>query len=335
MSVEVPSRQKESRFMTEFLWQLQDVSLTTAGVTRLQNINLVIQGGVTAVIGYSGAGKTSLLNLLAAMERPTHGSVIRSFPQTASKLPLYWVPQDGGLWPHWTVHRHLMAVSPQQSASGRDHDLSDFIDELLNQFDLKHRQQAFPGDLSMGERSRLAVARSLATRANVLVMDEPLSHVDTVRRPAYWNIIRKQLKQNQTSLVFSTHEPETAIRESESAICLSDGRVLYAGSTMELYRHPESAEVARFLGPINWFSEQEAALWLKEEPPVKLALRPEQIRVLPDEQADTQVVAFRFCGNYAETTLQKTKSTEQRTIVHRPTATDHQPGQHVRLEVIS
>src|SRR5687768_310155 len=127
----------------EPLWTLDDVTLAPA---RLRGIWLQISRGVTAVLGWSGAGKTSLLNLLVGFEKPSSGSIHFSNPGTE----LMWVPQNGGLWPHCTVREHLALVRPDSDST-----------ILLDTFDLRHREAARPDELSQGERSRLSIARAL------------------------------------------------------------------------------------------------------------------------------------------------------------------------------
>ncbi|MBC8096411.1 MAG: ABC transporter ATP-binding protein, partial [Akkermansiaceae bacterium] len=193
----------------DVLWRLERVSLSPS---RLQEVSLTIPRGVTAVLGWSGAGKTSLLNLLAQFEQPDAGRIIGT-PTIA------WVPHSGGLWPHCTVREHLRIACP--SGTG--------IEATLAAFDLAEKAQARPHELSQGEQARLAVARALVAGAEVLIMDEPLAHVDPARIGDYWRAIREALAISGATLVFSTHDPDIAVGEAAEAICLAAGRVIHAG----------------------------------------------------------------------------------------------------------
>ena len=104
--------------MGEALWRLSGVRLGGNSPARLQDISLEIREGVTAVLGCSGAGKTSLLNLLVGFEAPDGGGISAALPTQGHSLPLYWAPQNGGLWPHLTVRRHLEAVLPEGAGEG-------------------------------------------------------------------------------------------------------------------------------------------------------------------------------------------------------------------------
>ena len=240
------------------LWSLEAVSLAGRRGPRLDCVSVVIARGVTVVLGASGAGKTSLLNLLVQFERPAAGRVQRHVAAGAVEPAVFWVPASHGLWSHLTVREHLATVAVTllgQSSAVR-------VESLLGAFDLTPLAEARPGSLSMGERSRLSVARALASVARVLVMDEPLSHVDEARVGSYWKVIRAHCRATETSLVFATHSPEVALREASQAICLAEGKLSYSGPMNELYERPSSPELAAMLGPCNWLTVDDASRWL-------------------------------------------------------------------------
>ncbi len=239
------------------LWSLDAVSLTGRRVPRLDRVTVEIARGVTAVLGQSGAGKTSLLNVLVGFERPQSGRVEFRAAAGDERLGVYWSPSSQGLWPHLTVREHLLA-----GARGEGRGASEKAEELLLRFDLKALADARPGSLSLGERSRLSVARAVASRASVLVMDEPLAHVDEARVGSYWKVIREECAANGMSLVFATHSPEVALREAGQVLCLADGKLSYSGSVRDLYERPSSPELASMLGPCNWLTADEAGQWL-------------------------------------------------------------------------
>ncbi len=288
------------------LWTLNHVSL---GPARLHEVSLSIPPGVTAVLGCSGAGKTSLLNVLVGFEKPERGifDAPRSF---------YWSPQNHGLWPHCTAREHLALV---RCADAR-------IDELLAAFDLTGRAAAKPHELSEGEQARLSVARALAAPAKVLVLDEPLSHVDSARAGRYWSVIRAALAAEDRSLVFSTHVPEAVLSEAANVICLRDGRVLHAGPVQETYGNPPNREVMDCLGAGNWLTPEEAELWLDEKIDTARCFRPEQIEVEPTNLSHVVVRSASFLGSVAEAELRHVNAAVVRTFLHRPASAQLQPG---------
>ena len=356
------------------LWSLNDVSLPGRQSPRLDRVTVEIPRGVTAVLGQSGAGKTSLLNVLVGFERPSSGSVRRSSTSVESPcLPLFWSPPTHGLWPHLTVAEHLLSVV--ENNGGRERGRA-VVERLLAAFDLTPLSAARPGSLSQGERSRLSVARALASGARVLVMDEPLAHVDAARLGEYWAAIREYCTTHGTSLVFATHSPEVVLREASHVLCLTDGRLAYAGSVDELYHRPASPELAAMLGPGNWMTPEDAARWLegaasgvagvessspqpagvvsetfgvgKDADPSHtsqksgttavgwsaISIRPERLGVANADSGRFRVEAARFAGVSAEVDLVDERDGARRTFVHRPAGPSLRPGDRVLLKVL-
>lgn len=288
------------------LWTLNNVSL---GAGRLRDVSLSIPRGVTAVLGCSGAGKTSLLNVLVGFEKPDRG--IFDGPRS-----YFWSPQNYGLWPHCTVEEHLSLVSAP----------AERIDELLGTFDLADYLTVRPHELSEGERSRLSIVRALAAPAQVLVLDEPLAHVDPARHARYWETIRRVLAADSRSLVFSTHVPEAVLGEAQHVICLREGRVLHAGPVSETYANPPNREVMDCLGPGNWLTPEEADLWLDEDIDEARCFRPEQIEIAPTNLSHIVVRAATFLGSHATAELRHVNAAVIRQFIHRPAGGQLQAG---------
>jgi ABC-type multidrug transport system ATPase subunit/DNA-binding beta-propeller fold protein YncE len=337
--------------MSEWLWTLRGVWLGGENRPRLDGVSLEIGSGVTAVLGQSGAGKTSLLNLLVGFEKPDAGEIISHSPipplSHSFSLPLFWVPQDEGLWHHLTVREHLEAVSGSgKGAETFNNQLSTAnaprsalhaptVLELLKQFDLTERAEARPDDLSQGERARLSVARALAANAAVLVMDEPLVHVDSTRVGKYWAAIREHVERTGASLIFSTHSPQAVMGEAQRVICLRDGKVLYAGEVEPLYWQPTSRELAECLGETNWLAPDEARLWLRRDEQQARSFRPEQISVAASDTGECVVESSRFHGSVAEARLRHEPSGATKTFFHRPSSNHLAKGARVALRVLT
>ncbi|MCX5662732.1 MAG: ATP-binding cassette domain-containing protein [Planctomycetota bacterium] len=347
--------------MPDVLFEINDVSLAGDPRARLEGVSLRVRAGVTALLGPSGAGKTSLLNLLVGFEKPDRGTIVshiaRNDPSNSSRngsaahaLPVFWSPQNDGLWPHLSAREHLQAVLPRgkpgKVATGNAAG-SAAVDEMLERFDLTHRAHAWPDELSQGERSRLAVARALLADPALLVMDEPLAHVDPDRVGKYWDAIDDLLAVRKTSLIFSTHMPAIALAHAQHAAVLDAGRLLYDGPIDELYHNPATPELARCLGEANWLTPREAGLWLGEAasagdgPP--RCYRPERLAVEPSEASPIVVRAARFAGSVAQVDLEHEATRETRRFFHRPagrgainsagTATTPAPGMRVVLRL--
>jgi iron(III) transport system ATP-binding protein len=240
---------------------------------------------------------------------------------------------------------HLRVVAPGAPTPARDERLG----ELLSAFGIGARAGALPGELSLGQRARLAVARALASDAAVLVMDEPLAHVDPARAGRYWDRIRSWLDAHGTSLVFATHSPKAALREAERAVCMREGRVIASGRVDDLYLRPASEQIMDCLGEGNWFEPDEEHLWFGVEAarapggpsasgrdaavPAR-CLRPEEIALELDRESDIAVRRSRFLGALGEVELEHVPSGRRRGIYHRPAGAALAAGDRVRLREV-
>ena len=168
----------------------------------------------------------------------------------------------------------------------------------------------------------------------VLIMDEPLAHVDPARSGKYWKIIRETLSARGASLVFSTHSPEMVLGEAERVICLEDGRAIHLGAAQDLYDDPPTEKLMSFLGPGNWFTPEAAGQWLGIRPEAACCLRPERIFVERDESGPFVVSSTRFRGSHSESELSFPSAPGSRLFVHRPSREPLQTGMRVRLGVV-
>ena len=309
------------------LWTLDNVSVNGGAVPRLDAVTLEIRPGVTAVLGASGAGKSSLLNLLVDYERPDAGTIAADIPNGTPAVPVYWVPQNHGLWPHLTAEEHLRKAAPDGAPAGT-------FPPLLTSFDIADKARRYPDELSQGERARLAVARALATGASVLVMDEPLMSVDRARAGRYWTAIREHLQRTGSSLVFATHSPETVLAEAEHVICLAEGKLLYDGEVRALYAAPPTPELADCLGEGTWLDPDEAKLWLNDDQKLPRCYRPEQISVEPADGGHAIVRSSRFKGSVAELDLEHDETGATHRFFCRPAGDVIRAGQRVALKVL-
>ncbi len=284
----------------EPLWQIDGVQLRHGKrAWPAEPLGLAVPSGRVAVLGLSGAGKSTLLDLLAGFQSPERGAV-------RGPAKIAWVPQDHGLWLKHSVGEHL-------TLSGAT---VDEARQLLADFDLEDHATFRAEVLSIGEGARLAVSRALAQKSPVLVMDEPLAHVDSARAAKYWDVIRAHVAATGASLVFATHQPERALAEAEHAICLRDGAVIFQGEIAALYAQPPTAELAGFLGPANWLTAEDAQRWFGETWPAPRCIRPERLVIAPAGEG-VEVITSRFLGSHAETELRH-PSGDTRLFLHRP-----------------
>ena len=302
--------------MTNSVWSLKDVTLAGRVRPRLDHVSLEIPARVNAVMGSSGAGKSSLLGLLTDFEKPDFGTVAFHDPASKSSLPLFWSPQDDGLWPHLSVQQHIEYVRPSKPRIDRS------AVQWLDLFALGPQKDSLPELLSQGERSRLAVARTLASEAAVIVMDEPLVHVGPMLAHDCWEVIADHIQHNCTAAVFSTHDPDTVLKYADNVICLQAGAAEFCGPIETLYWEPPTKALAWLLGPCNWFDCDDD--WPG-------CVRPSQLEVRPDPDGRYVVESLTPAATVSELKLRDGVSGVCRDVFVSRIASEVRAGDAVQL----
>lgn len=232
--------------------ELRDVHFTYPGSEKptLRGLNLRLrEGKLTSLLGPSGEGKTTVLKIIAGFLKPQKGEVLFDGKDVSDLPPeergLGIVFQNYALFPHMSVYNNVafglrMRGWPRQSIEKR-------VSEVLSLVGLKGYERRLPRELSGGEQQRLALARALAPRPRVLLLDEPLSALDAALRGELRREIRRIQKEIGVTTLYITHDQSEALYLSDHVAILLHGRVVQEGPPEEVYLHPASLEVARFL----------------------------------------------------------------------------------------
>jgi iron(III) transport system ATP-binding protein len=232
--------------------QLTSVSKRYGAVTAVNNLDLAIPpGSRTVVVGPSGSGKTTLLRLIAGFEAPDTGSIAmenniladaQSFTP-AHRRGIGLVAQDGALFPHLTVADNIgFGLDHGADRQARILALMDMVE--LDRITLQRR----PHELSGGQQQRVAVARALARRPRLMLLDEPFSALDAGLREATRKSVSRVLTLAGITTILVTHDQAEALSFGDQVAVLRGGRVVQAGPPAELYFHPMDRETALFMG---------------------------------------------------------------------------------------
>ncbi|MEZ5877715.1 MAG: ABC transporter ATP-binding protein [Tepidamorphaceae bacterium] len=206
-----------------------------------------------SLLGGSGCGKTTLLRMLAGFETPTEGRILLD-GQDISKIPPYKRPvnmrfQSYALFPHMTVADNI-AFGLKQDKMPKG-EIADRVDEMLKLVKLEQFKSRKPHMLSGGQRQRVALARSIAKRPKVLLLDEPHGALDKkLREQTQIELIDLQ---QQLGLTFQivTHDQEEAMTVSDRIAVMNQGKIIQVSTPAEMYEYPNSRFVADFIGDIN------------------------------------------------------------------------------------
>lgn len=240
--------------MTDTL-TVQGLSKSFTGTTVLDHVNLTLPAGsITAVVGASGCGKTTLLRLVAGFEKPDSGTIDIAGSQVASaqscvaphRRSVGYVAQDGALFPHLTVGANIAygLDGPPRRAEVRSR-----VTELLETVSLEPSfAQRRPHELSGGQQQRVALARALARKPALMLLDEPFSALDTGLRAATRRAVTKVLTEAGITTLLVTHDQGEALSVADQVAVMRAGRFTGVGTPEQVYRAPADRFTAEFLG---------------------------------------------------------------------------------------
>jgi ABC-type Fe3+/spermidine/putrescine transport system ATPase subunit len=228
--------------------QLSGIHKRFGNVAALAGIEWTIEPGTCAgLVGSSGSGKTTLLRIVAGLEQPDVGSVRylgAEGHQRATRPTIGMVFQNLGLWPHLTARQHVSCVLDRATAAERS------AESLLDEVRLpRGAWDRRPSELSGGEGQRVALARALACGPQLLLLDEPLAHLDAALRAELLEQVSELVRRRSLTAIYVTHAWTEAATLCQRIGVLAQGHLEQSGTPEELFWHPASATVAGLTGP--------------------------------------------------------------------------------------
>jgi sulfate transport system ATP-binding protein len=234
--------------------QVRNVSKSFGTFAALHDVSIDIpSGSLTALLGPSGGGKSTLLRVIAGLEHPDTG-IVEIDGTEATALPpqrrgVGFVFQHYAAFKHMTVRRNVafgLSIRKRPKA-----EIKARVDELLELVHLEQFAHRYPSQLSGGQRQRMALARALAVEPKVLLLDEPFGALDAQVRKELRAWLRRLHDKVHVTTVFVTHDQEEAMEVADSIVVMAGGKVEQVGTPDDLYEKPASDFVMSFLGPVT------------------------------------------------------------------------------------
>ena len=240
--------------MADPFLSIQSVKKSFGNVAVVKDFNLDVGAGeFVSFLGPSGCGKTTMLRIVAGFEEPSAGKVLIGGKDVTGLKPnqrnIGMVFQAYALFPNLTVAQNIgfglkVAGVAKAEAQAR-------IQEMLNIIKLPDFGDRYPYQLSGGQQQRIALARALAPKPKLLLLDEPLSALDAKVRISLREEIRSIQKKLGITTIFVTHDQEEALSMSDRIVVMNEGRADQTGTPFEIYNRPSTKFVANFVGTLN------------------------------------------------------------------------------------
>jgi iron(III) transport system ATP-binding protein len=319
------------------------VSKRFGAVAAVDGADLCVERGeFVALLGPSGCGKTTLLRLIAGFEVPNSGQVRLDGRLVAGGGA--WVPperrrvgvvfQDYALFPHLSVAENVGFGVHRRDRRRR-------VSETLDIVGLAGYDRRYPHELSGGQQQRVALARALAPEPKIVLLDEPWSNIDPLRRQTMRDELAAILREAHVTTLFVTHDREEAFSLADRVALMVDGSIVQAGTPEEIYLSPSSRWSAEFSGPGNFLPGQIAGDLVQTlvgsfpiandvaGSEVDALIRPELIGLEPDPLGDAEVVGREFRGHDV---LYRVRIDDGTTLVSQRPSTELVPlGTRVRV----
>ncbi len=285
--------------------KLKDINKKFSNTVVLNNMNLNVEDKEFFILlGASGSGKSTTLNIIAGLERATSGDILFDDKIVNSMSPVQrgiaMVFQDYALYPHLTVRNNI--AFPLKMRKYTKDVIDEKVEEVAKTLGLEEYLNRYPRELSGGQAQRVSLGRALVRDPGVFLLDEPLSNLDAKIR----NQIRVELKLIQQNLgktfIYVTHDQQEAMSLGDHIAILRNGKLEQVGAPMEVYKNPRNEYVAAFLGEpvINFFEMvKDSGVYVSddliikginaEEKEINIGIRPESMKLKREKENDVEL----------------------------------------------
>ena len=231
--------------------ELRNINKSFGSFKASDNVSFGLEKGkLIGLLGSSGSGKTTILRMLAGLEKQDSGDILINGRNVngvpASERGIGFVFQNYALFPFMTVNANIAYGLKVQKKDNKF--ISDRVNELLELVGLPDVGKRYPDQLSGGQRQRIALARALAPQPELLLLDEPFAAIDAKVRKELRTWLRETIDKIGITSIFVTHDQDEAIEVADEIVVTNNGRVEQVGSPSEIYLEPATPFVAQFIG---------------------------------------------------------------------------------------
>lgn len=309
------------------------------------------EGEIASLLGPSGCGKTTLLRAIAGLIQPSAGTIrfgsqlvgVSSVVLPPSKRKTGYVPQQGALFPHLSVAKNISFGLDREQYSQSE--ISQIAAEMISLIGMSGLEDRMPYQLSGGQQMRVALARALAIKPKLILLDEPFAALDAAFRDELRTEVIGLLRSLGSTALLVTHDREEALVSSDRVILMRGGQVAQSGTPEEVYEAPNSAETAASTGDVLTLPALKSALGVIDYPlsisknsPADgqsgyVVIRPEEIRV-SKEIGNGQEGVLKHIDYYGHDAMLTIDLTRSSTIIRARVAgpAEFTVGQKVYLE---
>jgi ABC-type Fe3+/spermidine/putrescine transport system ATPase subunit len=280
--------------------QVNNISFGYTSKEVLKNISFEAnKGSYIAIIGESGCGKSTLLEIIYGLLHIEKGAVYwnekkllgPNFYLIPGEDFMKYLPQDFDLMPYITVEenvgKNISSLNPNKKKR---------IQELLDVVDMKPFLKTKVKNLSGGQKQRVAIAKVIAKEPEILLLDEPFSHIDNFRKNKLRRSLFTYLKSKNILCIVATHDTTDALSFADEIIVLKDGKLVAKNTPEKLYNNPKNRYIASFFNEINEVPAKELAI--KTTTNKKVLLYPNQLKITSESEIKATVIASFFKGTH-------------------------------------
>lgn len=312
------------------------------GAPVLKDFTLRVKSGeLIVILGPSGCGKSTLLTAVSGLKKPVSGSI--SFGETClfnkqkhinvapEQRNIGFVFQSYALWPHMSVYDNIAFAL--KAKRYKKNVIKGMVNDILDTVHMSEYAHKYPGELSGGEKQRIALARSLVYQPSVLLLDEPLANLDANLKTSIMREIKEIQRKLGITTIYVTHDQSEAFEIADRIVIMNEGEIMQKGSPRQVYRNSKNVFVADFIGKNNIFKKcgSNCPRFLKQcKSKNVVTVRPEDIYIDRNGNDSGLVKEIMYKGDRCELIIE---SGQAKLLVYAPSDEKYRIGDEISFDI--